>query len=299
MDKSKNIILLTNNEHKKFDFLVELGQERGPTTSPYMCMSYSLYTIFLYQKFNIMVSDDKLIDYTTSRDGIIILVDTVNEQITRNVSNILNKNITKPILIILQANYNHNNQLEKLVKSSMHRYYYLPDTKFLTDDSNGIEAKTWFNSMLKKSQPIPKPKLTSVNIPIKEMADKFVKCTLPLEMWDHYGRLRIVYYSLKTFGIADTISPDGWLCTNWRKYKTSIGHGNLWHYTLTRFWAEIIYILMPKYPNFRELYNDNPDIQNGSLHQKYYTADVLFNANARIQWVEPNLKTLKTLAIKK
>src|SRR5438046_9672841 len=98
-------------------------------------------------------------------------------------------------------------------------------------------------------------KATSTNIPIQLLAKEFQDCTLKLDLWNHYGRLRIVYYSLINYGFKNSIDQNGWLCKNWIKYKTSIGHGNLWHYTLTRFWINILYNLLVKnkYKNFNEL----------------------------------------------
>ncbi len=82
------------------------------------------------------------------------------------------------------------------------------------------------------------------------------------------------------------------LCTNWKKYKTSIGHGNLWHYTLTRFWANVLYNLQKNYhyKTFKELYDSHPNIQIGSMFNEYYSEDVLFTDYARHNWVSPNLK---------
>ena len=126
------------------------------------------------------------------------------------------------------------------------------------------------------------------------MAFQFERCKMNLNLWDHYGRLRIVHYSLMKYGFANTIDPNGWLCKNWKKYKTSIGHGNLWHYTLTRFWATILYCLQSKnkYSTFSELYEKNPEVQNGSLFKEYYLDDIVFTTNARNNWVSPNKKLI-------
>ena len=123
------------------------------------------------------------------------------------------------------------------------------------------------------------------------MAQQFQSGTMPLHIWDHYGRLRIVDYSLMKYGYANTIDPNGWLCKHWKSYKTTIGHGDLWHYSLTRFWINIIYNLQTKnkYKTFDELYKNNPNIHTGSLFKKYYSDDVIFTPKARNEWVQPNL----------
>jgi hypothetical protein len=167
------------------------------------------------------------------------------------------------------------------------------------------EPKNWFYSMMRNLNTKPKvvvpnsnniKTLTSKNISIDEMVKQFENKTMSLTLWDHYGRLRIVSYSLCKYGYSKTIDPYGWLCTTWKNYKVSIGHGNLWHYTLTRFWTNIIYNLQRKnnYKTFKELYESNQMIQSGKFYSKYYTddvlfSDVLFSVVARNEWVKPNI----------
>jgi hypothetical protein len=137
--------------------------------------------------------------------------------------------------------------------------------------------------------------LTPVTIPIKDLIDQFQKCTLPLDFWTHYCRLRIVIYSIQIYGVKATLNPEGWLCTTWRQYKTSVGHGHLWHYTLTSFWVHLLANMLAtgKYPTFEAMYSQNPDLQNGHLHKQYYSDQFLFTANAKTNWVEPDLKRLQ------
>lgn len=137
--------------------------------------------------------------------------------------------------------------------------------------------------------------VTPVSIPIKDLIDQFQNCTLPLDFWTHYCRLRIVLYSIVNYGTQQTLNPQGWLCTTWRKYKTSVGHGHLWHYTLTSFWVHLLANLWAtgKYTTFEAMYSQTPDLQNGHLHKQYYSDQFLFNANGKINWVEPDLKRLK------
>ena len=154
-------------------------------------------------------------------------------------------------------------------------------------------ANHWFTNQMRYLQPKPRPETqTSRTIDINEMAKQFQDGTLPMAMWDHYGRLRIVHYALMRFGYKAASDPDGWLCSSWRAYKTSINHGHLWHYTLTRFWMTILYDLQNKYKyqSFMELYDANPQIHNGGFFKFYYTDDVLFTPYARFNWVYPNLR---------
>jgi hypothetical protein len=136
-----------------------------------------------------------------------------------------------------------------------------------------------------------------------ELVAQFEARTLPIAAWDHAARLRIVAHSLAARGYEDTIRPDGWLCTAWRAYKASIGHGHLWNYSLTRMWAELLWSVMPVVAasatasgkeleggiGFDALWHAHPWMRNGSLHKQYYSAAALFTPAARTGWVRPDL----------
>jgi hypothetical protein len=283
----KNVIVLINNENKNFHFLKNLGEEI-PNQNVYTCMVRIPTKLFHFQIFNILVTDPKLINYIQTRDGIIILVDELNNDIITNIKSILKNNSHIPILIVLQTDNNNDKTiLPQLITIPLHKYFYLKN------NDNDTELKNWFTTVLMQTRlSRDRPKTTSISIPTIDLVEKFQNCSLELDIWDHYGRLRIVHYSLQTFGINDTVNPNGWLCSNWKKYKTTIGHGNLWHYTLTCFWAYVIYDLMSNHKNFYDLYIDNPQIHNGHLFQQYYSQDILFTPHARNNWVEPNLKKI-------
>lgn len=301
----KNVIILTNCDRKPFLFMNNLGTHI-PIHDPLMCMQRTPTKIFNYQMFNIMVSDSKLADYLTTRDGIIILVDELNEKMVQNINQVVGRNTDTPILVVLESSDNYQDVLQISICSENHRYVHIRNMDDITN------SHRWFNSLLMGTKhPLNKPaiKLTSHTIPTSKLVDQFVNRTLPLDIWDHYGRLRIVYYALKTYGLNNTIDKTGWFCTNWIRYKTSIGHGDLWHYTLTRFWTHILFnlvyqfnysrdaatqiaysgVLMDKYDSFEKLYDDNPVIHSGRLFEKYYTRERLFTPLARENWVEPDL----------
>jgi hypothetical protein len=312
-DQLKSVVILTNCDRKPFLFLNNLGIYT-PITEPGMCMQRTPTRLFNYQMFNILVSDNKLADYLTTRNGIIILVDELNEKIVQRINHVIGPNADIPILIVLESSDDYQNILQKSIHSPNHLYVHIKNANDITN------SHAWFNSMLTQVLQTPLPpvvtspsntptKFTSDTIPTTILVDQFQNRTLPLEIWDHYGRLRIVYYALRTYGLNNTIDKNGWLCTNWIRYKTSIGHGDLWHYSLTRFWAHILFnimyrfnyshesvgkvaysgVLTEKYDSFKNLYNDNPIIHSGRLFEKYYTRERLFSPHSRDNWVEPDL----------
>lgn len=124
----------------------------------------------------------------------------------------------------------------------MEKKKYGHETTVIFQDKKplSVKIKEWFNDQIKKvnldehrllRKNVVEQKYikfqTSMDISIDQMADEFEKCTLLLKMRDYYSRLKIVYYSFCKYGYTITININGWLCSNWIKYKTSIGHGNM------------------------------------------------------------------------
>ncbi len=289
----RNVIVLTDNEQKRSSFLQNLGMTIAPST---LCMVTTPTKLFRFEVFSVLTDDRKLNDYITTRDGIIIMLigDKFTKNMANRIENIVKQSPNMPILFLVEKysqSSNTTTYLERFTQTENRKSFLIDYTNVSHIPTYVFEeeAKSWFNDVLIRFGPRKKSKLTSANISNEELVKSFENTTLPLELWDHYGRLRIVHYSLITRGYQNTIDPNGWLCTSWKKYKTSIGHGNLWHYTLTRFWTNILYELPQKdnYKTFNQLYNDNPDIHNGGLFRQYYSDDILFTPHARNHWVEP------------
>jgi GTPase SAR1 family protein len=70
-----------------------------------------------------------------------------------------------------------------------------------------------------------------------ELLFAFESITLPLAVWTHRNRLRIVWLFLRAYGMDGAQRP---LFLAWDAYKTALGHGNYFHETLTYFWMHMI-----------------------------------------------------------
>ena len=113
--------------------------------------------------------------------------------------------------------------------------------------------------------------------------------------WNHENRLKIVYLHIIRFGYNNCIKIDGELCKNLINYKTTIGHKELWNYTITRFFIELINKIIindKEIDNFNDIwYNEKYEyIKNGKLFLNYYSRERLFSENAKNNFVEPDLK---------
>jgi len=318
---SKSAILLMDNENRFNTFAKDLGMS---VQNPQMCMYQKPTKLYSFQTFGLYTKNNKLSDFIKTKDGIIILVDhsKVTSNTIQRIDEIVKECPDIPILIVVDKEESYSrfsdnlrgswdrdtilkqmeernkkmeeaNKLSNKLEMAFSRFTNVDHRKFFFVNSAGsYEPKEWFNTIIQKPRQIKTPQLTSINISSSELANRFEEGNLPLSIWDHYGRLRIVHYSIMKYGFKNTIDQNGWLCKNWREYKTSIGHGKLWHYTLTRFWMNVLYNLQKKYnyKSFNELYNNHPNIQKGGLFKEYYSNDVLFTDYARNNWVKPNLK---------
>lgn len=282
MTELKSVVVLTTSD-KPFSLLNNtLGYTRR---DPLMCLAKTPTKVFHYQVLP-LVANSKVVDYAKSAniDGIVIMLDKYDNQVIQLFLEALKD---KPVLIVSDNPNNYTGQFAQLNLPRV-RYFYL------VTSTDQYQAITWYHNQLIKPRSVIKPATTSVTISTPDLAKQFALNTLPISIWDHYGRLRIVHYALTTYGLADTVNPTGWLCTNWRAYKSSINHGHLWNYSLTRFWIHVICDLLNKktYGTFHDFYTANPFIHDGKLHQSYYSDDVIFSAQAKSTWVPPNLQRL-------
>lgn len=313
MNEPEVIILTTSDSQRNSPFLANFGVTsanpalwalcRMPTQHELDTMDKKIKT-FRYEIFSLLVRDEKLINLTNEKNGIVILID-ISENVSSifeySKSTILN-NPAKPILILIENSKDQYVQkmidfiymIKKYVNVSHRAVFGVDYTNKQIIDAckTNLKPEKWFDSVFNEITYHQKTFNTSSNISDMDMMSMFSSCTLDLKFWDHYGRLRIVYLSLTKHGYDDTINTNGWLCSNWKIYKTSIGHGHLWNYSLTRLWTEILSPLINKYDTFDILFKSNPHLHKGRLFQEYYSNDIIFSSKAKNEWVKPNLKQL-------
>ena len=300
----KHVIVLMDNENRRSYFINDsLG--RDPALS-LLCMRPSqamidARTYFKFDVFGLFVDDDKLNDYISSRNGIIISIDIDNfirnkDNFMTRITEILESHQTLPIAVVIDSRQfgktiNFDDIINWFNEKLSHKYHKL----FVFDNSYNKKKEIiyWFNSELEQNMSKKLKIITSETINAKDLMDKFADGTLEIELWNHYGRLRVVWCSIVRFGFDQSIDPDGWLCNSWKKYKISIGHGDRWNYTLTRFWITLLYNIQKKYnyKSFKTLYDSTPYIHSGKLFEEYYTREI-FSDQARQSWIEPTKKSL-------
>lgn len=311
------VIVLIDNESRQSNFInsYSLGKDPHLTT---LCRAMTTaekkqLQLFNFEIFGLFTESKKLSDFIKTHDGIIISIDSENFRKNPNlfvsrIKHISDNNQTKPIAIVIDYNQEIkcDDFLKKLIElsnknvanNSLHKTFICPYTNsgvimYMHNDiyTYSTKIESWFVSNLKNtktSHAVDISKLSSKTINPIDLMKQFYNCTLPIDIWDHYGRLRVVWCSLVRFGLNDSINQNGWLCSSWKRYKTSIGHGDKWNYTLTRFWTETLWKLqaLKKYKTFDSLWQDNQHIQSGKLFQEYYGNEI-FSLEAKNNWIPP------------
>jgi hypothetical protein len=285
-----NIIVLADNKNYSREFLKCLGMSTG---SPFLCTTHIPTKMFTFQIYGLEETDEKIFTHVKTNAGLIII--TKYEEYNRLIKQIefYCMNISHiPILIVLEncskSDTNELNSVNRVIKSNVK--YELLNQKFhhtsYIQGGLGFENISWFNSLVLSFKPLPTNLLG-----LEELVKQFVDCELSIDNWNHFNRIRLVYFSLKNFGYDKTINQSEWLCVCWNKYKNTIGHGHLWNYTLTKFWIDKIFSLILSNPkmDFAQLYAKYEYLSDGNLHKKYYTNELLFSDKARKEWVKPDI----------
>lgn len=281
----KTVLVLLDDELRRSNFLDgDKNSSRFGISEPilWMCriQTEDELRIFRYEVFGLLTKDAKLDQLISRKDGLVIILRKCDSDISSRIKDIVTANQNKPIMLILE-----DIKLEHLPS------WFASENRKSFGVGEYSAAKKWFYQQIQNTKVVKlENQYTSRTIPIEEMAAKFEDKSLEMELWDHFGRLRIVHYYLSKNGFKQTIDQNGELCKHWKAYKTSVGHGRLWNYTLTRFWTNIIYQMMElhKGKSFEQMYDATPSVQNGSLHKKYYYDETIFSDTARNNWVAPD-----------
>ena len=132
---------------------------------------------------------------------------------------------------------------------------------------------------------------------IEALVTAFNNCTLSRSEWNHAAHLTVALWYLVRYEEQEAIKQirDRIKCYNIAMgIKTTKDSG--YHETMTLFWVWIVrdYLLVNSHQDsILQLTNGLIDTCNNKyLPLQYYTQDLLMSWEARINWVEPNLKPL-------
>lgn len=291
----KRVVLLTEDEKKDYKFKVPCMS----FITPYLCRTLTPAEIererqvadkpaFLYERFGFFTVNHKLDDYIACMSGVIVIISYATMLKNRvEIEARLQKIRCRPLLLIVHETP-HDATIDN-IRSTSNSFKVVYDTG---GNSISFDLRVFANELKEPTIPV-----SAVNISNENMIKMFETQTLPITAWDHYGRVRIVYLALKMHGYKNSIDPAGWLCRNWKKYKSDLGHGHLWNYTLTRFWIEIVAHARECKSNsgygFKSLWRADSNLRDSGFHKQFYSRERLMNPEARERWVPPDLQSLE------
>lgn len=138
------------------------------------------------------------------------------------------------------------------------------------------------------------------NQQLEKIVLQFNETTLPKESWTHEAHLAVACWHCSNFSEKAALTI---LRQKIIQYNEVIGTLNSensgYHETLTVFWLNLVrrFLKARKYPPLAETINDlhEAGLVDPYIPLHYYSMEKLFDRKARMQWEEPDLKSLKFL----
>jgi hypothetical protein len=132
---------------------------------------------------------------------------------------------------------------------------------------------------------------------ILSLVRRFDDCTLPREEWTHAAHLTVALWHLLQYDWPVAVAR---VRLRIQRYNAAHGVASTptggYHETLTLFWLDRVRAFLEGGRNearsLVSLANELTATADKSLPLEYYTRALLFSAEARARWVEPDLKPL-------
>ncbi|MBW4602496.1 MAG: hypothetical protein KME29_23755 [Calothrix sp. FI2-JRJ7] len=127
---------------------------------------------------------------------------------------------------------------------------------------------------------------------IENFVKAFDNCTLPRSEWNHAAHLTVALWYLKNYEQDATKR----IREGIQKYNTAIGiqttRNSGYHETITLFWIQIVqdFISVAEEKLILQLANELVSKYHPNLPLQYYSRELLMSWQARVNWVEPDLK---------
>jgi len=122
-----------------------------------------------------------------------------------------------------------------------------------------------------------------------EFLNKFDRCLISWDDWNHYSHIRMAYLFLTKYGNKDGQSKIINGIKKFNKFhsakKMKIGY----HETITLFWInQIRFRLIKNNNSFNEFKLQNQELFKYDYIYNFYDKEVLYSDNAKLKFIKPN-----------
>ncbi|OKH46709.1 hypothetical protein NIES2101_24600 [Calothrix sp. HK-06] len=127
---------------------------------------------------------------------------------------------------------------------------------------------------------------------IENLVKAFDNCTLPRSEWNHAAHLTVALWYLKNYEQDATKR----IREGIQKYNTAIviqtTPNSGYHETITLFWIRTVqnFLSIAEEKSILQLANELVSKYHPNLPLQYYSRELLMSWQARVNWVEPDLK---------
>ena len=119
---------------------------------------------------------------------------------------------------------------------------------------------------------------------------------LPHDDFPHRAHVRMAWLYLREHGWSEGIIK---IRATIQHYAAAHGARRKYHETITLFWARLVANANAQTPDaadFQEFIAQHPELLDGNLLSKFYSKERLQSEEARLAWLEPDLKLLPVIA---
>lgn len=125
-----------------------------------------------------------------------------------------------------------------------------------------------------------------------ELTRAFERGEIANQDFHHQSHLHVAWVYLNESSSADQAAQK--MAATLRRFAAANGHPEKYHQTITRFWIDLLAHLRASHPgkDLSDILHVHPQLLEKNFTLDYYSRERLFSDRARIEWVEPDLKSI-------
>jgi len=134
--------------------------------------------------------------------------------------------------------------------------------------------------------------LLRTDVEILDLVEQFEACRWPYENWTHRAHLAVAIVYLTRLSFPDALAR---MRRNIQAYNATRADTKGYHETITVFFLQCISAYLAaqrRRPSFAAALAELAKHLDVNAPLEFYSADLLWSAEARKQWIEPDLKPL-------